>query len=184
MLGPRGQTRQLHRDAADNQHRQKNALPERLHRRHVIRQHRQHETQADERKRHHGERDPKIQRMRRQRHTQTQSEPELQRPGAQNNHVARERRAHHERPRRQRRESVPPPHATFALAHQRRRQTKARAAEHAHRQQLAHVADQRNLFVPIQHPKRHEENQRKQITVQQRHPISKMQPQRLPEMFA
>jgi len=41
----------------------------------------QHETQADERKRHHGERDPKIQRMRRQRHTQTQSEPELQRPG-------------------------------------------------------------------------------------------------------
>jgi hypothetical protein len=72
----------------------------------------------------------------------------------------------------------------ITIAHQRRRQTKARSAEHAHRQQLAHMTDQWNLFVPIQHPKRHEENQRKQITIQQRHPISKMQSQRLPEMFA
>ena len=51
-LRPVGQARERHGDAADDEHRQKDALPERLHRRHVVGHHRNHQAEPDE-----GERD-------------------------------------------------------------------------------------------------------------------------------
>ena len=50
-LRPIRQARERHRDAADDQHRQENALPERLHRRHVVGHHRDHQAEPDERER-------------------------------------------------------------------------------------------------------------------------------------
>ena len=68
VLHPLGQAGQLHRDAADDEHRQEDALPQCLHRRHVVGERRDDEAEAHQRERHEGERDPQIERMVRQRH--------------------------------------------------------------------------------------------------------------------
>jgi hypothetical protein len=55
VLRPSGQAGERDRDAADDQHREKNALAERLHCRDVVGERRDHQPEADEGKRHQGE---------------------------------------------------------------------------------------------------------------------------------
>ena len=160
VLRPLRQRRELHRHSADDQHRQKNALPEGLHRRHVVRERGDHEPEPDERKRDERERHPQIERMGRQRHPDREGEGELEQARREDDGVARQHGARDHRPGRHRREPVPPPYAALALAHQRGRQSKTGAPQHRDGQQLPHVAQQRNFLVPIQHPERDEENQR------------------------
>ena len=151
----------MDRDPADDEHRQKNALPERLHGGHVVRQGRDHQPEPDQRKRDKSKRDEQPERMLRQGHAHGERQAELQQPRTEDDQVTRHRGAHDKGPRRQRREPITPPHAPLALAHHRGRQPEARAAEHADRQQFAHVPEQRDFFVTVEHPKRHEEDQRK-----------------------
>ena len=58
VLRPVRQALERHRHAADDQHRQEDALAERLHRRNVVGQRRDHQAEADEREGHAGEGDP------------------------------------------------------------------------------------------------------------------------------
>ena len=111
----------------------------------------------------------------RQRHADRQRHAELQQPGGDEDDVARRDRARDQRRRRHGRQPVAAPHATFPLAHHRRRQAETGAAEHADRQQLAHVTRERHAFVAVQHPEREQEDQREQIAVQERHLVPVVQ---------
>ena len=62
----------------------------------------------------------------------------------------------------------------LALAHHRRRQSETRPAQHAHREQFAHVLDERGLLISIENQERHEEDDREQIAVEQRHLVPRI----------
>ena len=55
-------------------------------------------------------------------------------------------------------------------------------AAEARAQKLAHVPDERHLVVAIQRPERDQENRRKDVAVDQRHPVAEMQPNRRAEL--
>ena len=178
VLRPVGQAREPDRDAADDQHRQEDALSERLHRGHVVGHHRHHEAQAEKRERDEGERHPEIEWMARQRHAHRHRKRELQQPRGDERDVAGRHRAGDQAVRGDRRQPIPPPHPALTLAHHRRRQPEAGAAERGHRQQLAHVRRQRDALVAVEHPEDDEKHQRKQIAIDQRHLVSEVQPER------
>ena len=154
-LRPVRKARERNRDATDDQHRQEDALPERLHRGHVVGHHRNHEAEPDERECDAREREEELERMPRQRHAEAHGEHELQQSRHDEEKIAGGDRARNERGRRDRRQPVAAPHTPLALAHHRRRQPEASPAERGDGQQLAHVPDERHLFEAIQHPERH-----------------------------
>ena len=123
------------------------------------------------------ERHEEIERMPRQRHAQTHGERELEQRRDHEEQIARGDRARDERRRGHRREPVAPPHPALALAHHRRRQPEAGAAERRDRQQFAHVPHERHLFEAIEHPERDEEDGREQIAIEQRHLVPRVQAQ-------
>ena len=176
-LRPVGQARERHGNAADDEHRQEDALPERLHRRHGVGHHRNHEPEPDEGERHQRERHEEIDRVPRHRHAQAHGQRELKKRRDDEEQIPRRDRSRHQRRRRHRREPVAPPHAPFPLAHHRGRQPEARAAERRDRQQFAHVTHERHLLEAIEHPERDEEDRRKQIAVEQRHLVPRVQAQ-------
>ena len=75
------------------------------------------------------------------------------------------------------RKAVASPHAALALAHHGRRQTEARTAENADRQQFAHVAGKDDALVAIEDVEREQEDERKQIAVDERHLVPVVQRQ-------
>ena len=118
MLRPLRQALQRHRHAADDQHRQEDALAERLNGRHVVGHRRNDEAQADEArttrtlnatKRSNG--------CRRHRHADRHRQRQLQQSRRQQEQIARDERAGDDAGSRDRREAIAPPDAALAIAH-------------------------------------------------------------------
>ena len=177
VLRPVRQAGQRHGDATDDQHRQEDALPERLHGGNVVGQHRDHEAEPEKRERRQRERHPQIERMPRQRHPDRDGERELEQSRQYHGHVASGHGAGDQTDCPDGRKAIAPPHAPFALRDHGGRQPEARAAEHGHRQELSHVPHQRHGLVAIEDPERKEEDRRKQKAVEQRHRVAEMQAQ-------
>ncbi len=175
-LRPLRQRRERDGNAADDQHRQEDALPERLHRRHGIRHHRDHQAEADEREGDERECNEELDRVLRHRHADAHGQQQLDEGGDNEQKIAGGDGPGDQRGGRDRRQAIAPPDATLAFADHGRRQSETRAAERGDRQQLADVADERDFFKAVEHPERHQEDRRKQIAVDQRHLVSRVQP--------
>jgi hypothetical protein len=177
VLRPLGQALERHRHPPDDQHRQEDALAERLDRRHVVRHRRNHEPQAEKCERHTGERDEEIEWMSRRRHAEEHRQRELHESGGQQEQIARSDDCCHDAGDRDRGEPVSAPHTALPVAHHGGRQAEAGPPEDRDGQQLAHVPDQWRRFIPVQHPERHQEDGGEQVAVNQRHPVPEVQPQ-------
>ncbi len=175
MLRPSGKALQPHRHAADHQHGQEDALAQCLHRRHIVHQHGDHHAEGHEGRRRDAEGNQQGQWMQRCGHAEGKSERQLQQRRGQQQYITRGQDTDDEHPAAHGRQGIASPDPAFAFADDGGRQAETGAAQNGDGEELAQMQRQRHRIAAIDRPEGHQENQRKQIAVQHRHPVAKIQ---------
>ena len=174
---PRRQLVQRHADAADDDDRQEHRLPQRLHGRHGVGQRGDHQPEPLQGERHREERDGQLQRVGRQRRAEDEpGDADLQHGRAGDDHEPGDHRADDQPGRRGRQQAVASPHAPLAVGDQPGRHAEAGPAQHADREQLAHLGREPGR-LPEQRGEGEQEQHRDQVAVGQRQPVAAVQPQ-------